>query len=104
MFRPRLIAPALAFAFAACAEPFNVTALAEHDASAASRLDATEYEIVDLGTFNGLPTQALDIDKHGAVYGLYGSGPSGRSFRWTRKEGYQDLGDFEGNTFRFLTA
>src|SRR5687768_4436584 len=106
MFRPRLLAAAAAaLALAACADRSTVTALDGLSASAESRLDATEYDVVDLGTFGGQPTQALDIDKHGAVYGVYGATPlTGRSFRWTRKNGYEDLGSLDGSAFRILSA
>lgn len=104
MIRPRPLAAALALALVACADQSTVTALDRSAASAGSRLDASEYQVVDLGQFNDLPTLAFDIDKHGAVYGLYGTGPSARSFRWTGKDGYEDLGAFEGLPFRILSA
>lgn len=67
-----------------------------------TQYDAQQYEVRDLGTFGGLPTIALDVDKHGAVFGRYGTGLSQRSFRWTEAGGYEDLGDFNGAAFQFL--
>ena len=69
-----------------------------------TQYDAQQYEIRDLGTFGGLPTIALDIDKHGAVFGRYGTGTSQRSYRWTEAGGYEDLGAIDGAAFQILTA
>jgi uncharacterized membrane protein len=69
-----------------------------------TQYDAQQYEVRDLGTFGGAPTIALDIDKHGAVFGRYGTGLAQRSFRWTEAGGYQDLGEIGGSAFQLLTA
>src|SRR5687767_2972646 len=69
-----------------------------------TQYDAQQYEVRDLGTFDGQPTIALDIDKHGAVFGRYGMGLSQRSFRWTETGGYEDLGALDGAAFQILTA
>lgn len=67
-----------------------------------TQYDAAEYTLHDLGTFAGAPTVALAIDKHGAVFGRYGTGLSQRSFRWTEAGGYEDLGDIDGAAFQVL--
>ena len=69
-----------------------------------TQLGAEQYDVRDLGTFAGNPTVGLDIDKHGTVFGRYGSGPSQRSFRWTEASGYEDLGEIDGAPFQILTA
>lgn len=68
------------------------------------RLQATQYEMVNLGAFGPAQTQGLAIDKHGNTFGRYGSGGSQRSFRWTARDGFRDLGDFEGRPFLILNA
>lgn len=69
-----------------------------------TQYDAQQYDVRDLGTFGGLPTIALDIDKHGTVFGRYGTGTSQRSYRWTEPGGYEDLGEIDGAAFQILTA
>lgn len=69
-----------------------------------TQYDGQQYEVRDLGTFGGLPTIALDIDKHGAVYGRYGTGTSQRSYRWTEGGSYEDLGEIDGVAFQILSA
>lgn len=69
-----------------------------------TQYDAQQYEVRDLGTFAGKTTQGLDIDKHGTVYGRYGTGSAVRSYRWTERAGFVDLGDIEGTPFLFLGA
>lgn len=69
-----------------------------------TRLDAEQYDVRDLGTFSGQPTQGLDIDKFGTVYGLYGTAPALRSFRWTEATGFVDLGEINGAAFLFLAV
>lgn len=68
------------------------------------RLHATQYDVVELGSFGPSPTQALAIDKHGTTFGRYGSGASQRSFRWTADGGFEDLGNFEGRPFLVLNT
>lgn len=65
--------------------------------------DAT-YEVVDLGAFDGRPTIAMDIDARGTVYGRHGTGPTARSFRWTSRLGYEDLGGPDGLAFNLNAA
>lgn len=69
-----------------------------------TQYDAQQYEVRDLGTFAGKPTQAMDIDKHGTVYGRYGAGAGMRSYRWTERDGFEDLGEIDGVAFQFLTV
>lgn len=69
-----------------------------------TQYDAERYELRDLGTFAGNSTIALDIDKHGAVFGRYGSSLGQRSFKWTEAGGYEDLGEIDGAAFQILTA
>lgn len=69
-----------------------------------AQYDAQQYEVRDLGTSGGLSTIALDIDKHGTVFGRYGTGVAQRSFKWTEDSGFEDLGDAAGAAFQILTA
>lgn len=69
-----------------------------------TKYHAQQYEVRDLGTFAGKSTQAMDIDKHGTVYGRYGTGSAMRSYRWTERAGFEDLGEFNSVAFQFLTV
>ncbi|HUR91201.1 MAG TPA: hypothetical protein VMY38_00860 [Gemmatimonadaceae bacterium] len=69
-----------------------------------TQYDARQYEVRDLGIFAGQPTQAMDIDKHGSVYGRYGTGSAMRSYRWTERSGFDDLGGIGGTPFMFLSV
>lgn len=103
MSAPRAVLLAAVVSLAGCTEKtFEPT----HQPGALNpaRFDAQQYEVRDLGTFGGMSTIALDIDKHGAVFGRYGTAPDLRSFRWTEKTGYEDLGEIDGAAFQFLTA
>ncbi|HUP88396.1 MAG TPA: hypothetical protein VM100_03565 [Longimicrobiales bacterium] len=59
------------------------------------------FEIVDLGML-GSTTQAFEIDDHGTVYGRWGTQVNGGSFRWTEKDGFEDLGGLDGQPFLIL--
>lgn len=69
-----------------------------------TQFDAGQYDVRDLGTFDGAPTVGIDIDKHGAVFGRYGTGTGQRSFKWTEADGFEDLGEIGGAAFQVLTA
>lgn len=103
MFFPRSFALATLLAVAGCTDQ-SLNPTAQPADLRLSRYDAEEYEIRDIGTFGGQPTQGLDIDKHGTVYGRYGSPPSQRSYKWTESGGFEDLGDIDGFSFQILTA
>ena len=73
--------------------------------SAQSKTDATEYEVTDLGSFGIGATISFAIDKQGTVLGRYTRADGAfRSFRRTEKDGYEDLGDFEGRAFQILNT
>lgn len=100
---PRALLVAAAISLAACTEAaFEPT---RHPGELRlTQYDATQYDVRDLGTFGGNPTIGLDMDKHGTVFGRYGTGLGQRSFRWTEAGGYEDLGEIDGAAFQFLTA
>lgn len=103
MASPRVFFLAAAVSLAGCTEAaFEPTRQPGH--LVRTQYDAEQYDVRDLGTFGGLPTIALDIDKHGAVFGRYGTGLAQRSFRFTEAGGYEDLGNVNGAAFQFLTA
>lgn len=100
---PRALLLASAVFIAGCTEAtFEPTR--QPGAARLTQYDAQQYDVIDLGAFGGLPTIALDIDKHGAVFGRYGAGLSQRSFRWTEAGGYEDLGEIGGAAFQILAA
>ena len=99
--RPLLLAATIVAA--GCADATLEPTLSPGDLQR-TQYDAAEYEIRDLGTFAGQPTNALDIDKHGAVYGRYGTGLNQRSYRWTEAGGFEDLGEMDGSAFQILAA
>lgn len=103
MSSPRALLFAAAVAVSGCGEATFDPAHHAGDLRQ-TRYDAQQYEVRDLGTFGGLPTIGLDIDKHGTVFGRYGTGPSQRSFRWTEAAGHEDLGEIGGAAFQFLTT
>lgn len=79
-------------------------ALACHDAIEPLPLtqfssNVDEYEVVDLGTFDGAFTQGLALNDRGVTYGRYGEGTAQRSFRWTERAGYQAVGGLDGRPF-----
>lgn len=84
--------------------PDRIVSLHAPTTIAATQFDAEQYTIRDLGAFADMSTQALDIDKHGTVFGRYGTGSDQRSFRWTEAGGYEDLGEIDGAAFQFLTT
>ena len=99
----RVLLLAAAVSIAGCTE----TALEptrQPDGVRFTQYDAQQYDVHDLGTFGGVPTIALDIDKHGTVFGRYGTGLGQRSFRRTAGGGYEDLGEMDGAAFQILTA
>ena len=67
-----------------------------------ARYDAVQYEVHELATFAGQPTQGMEIDKHGTVYGRYGTGVAQRSYRWTESGGFEDLGAVGISAFQLL--
>lgn len=100
---PKTLLLAAAVSVAGCTEAtFEPTR--QPGAARLTQYDAQQYEVRDLGTFGGLPTIALDIDKHEAVFGRYGTGLGQRSYRWTEASGYEDLGEIDGAAFQVLTA
>ena len=100
---PRAFLLAAAVSIAGCAEATFEPTRAPRELRR-TQFDAQHYEVRDLGTFAGQPTIGLDIDKHGTVFGRYGTGLSQRSFRWTEAGGYEDLGEIDGAAFQILTA
>lgn len=70
-----------------------------------STTTATAYDVTDLGFFGIGLTSSFAIDKHGTILGRYtrANGALG-SFRYTGKDGYEDLGDFEGRPFLILNT
>ena len=87
----------------ACSEPTE-SPFQRIPESASAKIDATAYTITDIGTYGGgSGAQALAVDKHGTIYGRF-SGATGTpgSFRWTQKDGFENLGSFEGNPFLFF--
>lgn len=103
MSSPRALLLATAVFVAGCAET-TLEPTRQPGPARLTQYDAGEYDVQDLGTFGGVPTIGLDMDKHGTVFGRYGSGLSQRSFRWTERSGYEDLGDIGGSAFQILTA
>ena len=75
---------------------------ARDDALATAR--AENWEVIDLGQFDGQPTMAMDIDARGTVYGRYGTGAGTRSYRWTSRAGFEDLGGPDGLAFNLNAA
>ena len=71
-----------------------------------SKTDATAYQVTDLGTYGMSPgAQAFAIDKHGTIHGRFTRADNTPgSFRWDDKDGYSDLGTFEGNPFLVLNT
>lgn len=103
MLSPKALLLAAAGSIAGCTDAtFEPTR--QPGAARLTQYDAQQYEVRDLGTFGGVPTIALDIDKHGTVFGRYRTGLSQRSFRWTEAGGYQDLGEIDGSAFQILAA
>lgn len=100
---PRAFLLAAAVSIAGCTEAAFEPTRQPGDFSR-TQYDAQQYEVRDLGIFAGTPTQALDINRHGTVYGRYGTGTAMRSYRWTERDGFQDLGEMDGVAFQFLTA
>lgn len=93
-----------AVAVVACTEPVAVpTQVSTVRLSQSPARAATAYTVTDLGTFGTGPTLSLGIDDRGTTFGRYtrADGTPG-SFRRTDKDGYEDLGDFEGRAFQIL--
>ncbi len=72
--------------------------------AAASKADASAYQVTDLGTYGMSPgAQAFAIDKHGTIHGRFTRADNTPgSFRWDDKDGYSDLGTFDGYPFLIL--
>jgi probable HAF family extracellular repeat protein len=87
----------------ACSDAEPTTALVSAvDARASVKSPTVEYTVMDLGTFGSAQAQAFGINERGDVIGRYGVGFAQRSFRWTRQDGMEDLGEIDGAAFAVL--
>jgi probable HAF family extracellular repeat protein len=90
-----------AAALAGCSEVAPLTA--PPDALFAGGM-ASGYTAISLGTLGGRGSFATDINNNGVVVGVSGTATgSSRAFRWTAREGMQDLGTLGGD-FSIATA
>lgn len=100
-----LFAGICAMAILACSDRMGAPTEVSLAGPSLSRTDATAYSVTDLGTFGIGPTISFAIDKHGTVLGRFTrAGGTPGSFRRTDKDGYEDLGSFEGRPFLILNT
>lgn len=94
-----------AVAMVACSDTVGAPTEVSMVRPSQSTTRATTYNMTDLGSFGIGSTTSFAIDKHGTILGRYtrANGSPG-SFRHTDKDGYEDLGDFEGRAFLILNT
>lgn len=92
-------------ALLACNDPTS-SPVERTSSRADAKIDASAYTVTDLGTFGiGAGPVGLDIDKHGEIFGRFTRAAGGPgSFSWTEKDGFVDLGDFDGRPFLILST
>ncbi len=90
----------------ACSDPTSSPSPNILIRSADSKIDASSYTVTDLGTFGiAAGVQALGIDKYGTIRGRFTrANNTPGSFSWNDKDGFRDLGTFDGGPFLLLNT